>query len=488
MNRTVRHIYYVVISLFVVLGISSSILMVVRSEALNADPRNTRALYHEYAQPRGSILASDGSVLSSSAESQDIFKYQRSYSNGPVYAPVTGYFSVSVRADRGLEASRNIQLTGDSSSLWLSKLHNLLTGAKNSGAIITTSINPKLQTLAYNLLEQGGYDGAVVAMEPTTGRILAMASTPSYNPNALASHDTSAVSDTYSSLTQSAFSPLINRATRQLYSPGSTFKVVVAAAALESGEYNPDTMIPAGASYTLPGTETNLPNVTYQGNGVNGQISLNDALTYSSNTAFAQLGVSLGKDKINAMAKKLGYGNTINIDGSDSLGLPMTAVASQFPTNLSPDKLALSSIGQADVTTTPLLNAMIASTVANNGVMVKPTLVDSVRASDLSVISERSTTVLSNAFSSQTAANLTSMMRSVVDNDTPTLKMNSVPIAAKTGTAQLGNGTNNGWMMGFAPADGNPKIAISVVLHGISGYGIQEAGPIMRSLIQEYLA
>ncbi|WP_418969243.1 peptidoglycan D,D-transpeptidase FtsI family protein [Alloscardovia omnicolens] len=488
MNRTVRHIYYVVVALFVVLGISCSILMVARSEALNSDPRNMRALYHEYAQPRGSILASDGSVLASSTESQDIFKYQRAYSNGPVYAPVTGYFSVSVRADRGIEASRNAQLTGDSSSLWLSKLHNLLTGSKNSGAIITTSIDPKLQNLAYNMLEQGGYDGAVVAMEPSTGRILAMASTPSYDPNALASHDTAAVANTYASLTQTAFSPLINRATRQLYSPGSTFKVVVAAAALESGEYNPDTMIPAGASYTLPGTETNLPNAESGGNGVNGQISLNDALTYSSNTAFAQLGVSLGEDKINAMAKKLGYGNTISVDGSDTLGLPMTAVASQFPTSLSPDKLALSSIGQADVTATPLLNAMIASTIANNGVMVKPTLVDSVRASDLSVISERQTTVLSEAFSSQTANNLTSMMRSVVDNGNPSLKIGNIAIAAKTGTAQLGNDTNNGWMMGFAPADGTPKIAISVVLHGINGYGIQEAGPMMRSLIQEYLA
>ncbi|WP_018142793.1 peptidoglycan D,D-transpeptidase FtsI family protein [Alloscardovia criceti] len=487
MNRTLRHIFYVVIALFVVLGISSSILMVVYSDTLNSDTRNTRALYHEYSLPRGSILAADGTVLASSTESDDLFTYQRSYSAGQVYAPVTGYFSVTVRADRGLEASRNAQLSGQSNSLWISKLRSLITGSKNSGAIITTSIDTKLQNLAYEMLKKNGYDGAVVAMEPSTGRILAMASTPSYDPNSLASHDTAAVAQTYNSLAQSDSSPLINRATSQLYSPGSTFKVVVAAAALESGEYTKDSMIPAGASYTLPGTQTELPNAISAGNGTNGEISLINALTYSSNTAFAQLGVALGEDKVYAMAKKLGYGSTITIDGSDNMGVPMTAVASHFPSSMSADKLALSSIGQSDVTTTPLLNAMIASTVANGGVMVKPTLVDSVRASDLSVISERNTTVLSEAFSSNTASELNTMMQSVVENDTPTLKMNDIKIAAKTGTAELGNGTNNGWMMGFAPADGTPKIAISVVLHGIQGYGIQEAGPIMRSLIQEYL-
>ncbi|TCD54349.1 penicillin-binding protein 2 [Alloscardovia theropitheci] len=487
MNRTLRHIFYVIIALFTLLGISSSILTVIRSESLNSDTRNTRALYHEYAQPRGSILASDGTELARSTESNDIFSYQRSYASGPVYAPVTGYFSVTVRADRGIEASRNSQLSGQSSALWISRLHNLITGAKDSGAIITTSIDTKLQNLAYELLQQNGYDGSVVAMEPTTGRILAMASTPSYDPNALASHNTKEVAQTYSELVQGNNSPLINRATNQLYSPGSTFKVVVAAAALESGNYNADSMIPAGSGYTLPGTSTVLPNAVSQGDGVNGEISLTNALTYSSNTAFAQLGVALGQDSIESMAKKLGYGSTINIDGSDNIGVPMQAVASNFPSSQSADKLALSSIGQSNVTTTPLLNAMIASTVANNGVMLKPTLVDTVRASDLSVISQRSNTVLSEAFSANTASQLNTMMQSVVDNDTPTLRMNNIRIAAKTGTAELGDGTNNGWLMGFAPADGTPRIAISIVLHGIRGYGIQEAGPIMRSLIQEYL-
>lgn len=486
MNRSLRHIFYVVISLFVLLGISSSILMVVSNGRLNSDTRNIRALYREYTRPRGSILASDGTVMANSVPSDDIFAYQRIYNEGAVYAPVTGYFSVTARADRGIEASRTDQLSGQSSTLWLSRLRNMITDTEDKGAIITTSIDSKLQNTAYTMLSSKGYDGAVVAIEPSTGRILAMASTPSYDPTVLATHDTKQAAANYESLAATEDSAMINRATNQLYSPGSTFKVVVAAAALESGQYTPDSQIPAGAYYQLPGTNTNLPNASTAADGVNGSISLEDALAYSSNTAFAQLGVSLGQDKILEQAKKLGFNTTIPVDGSVDTGTPMTAVAANFPQEQAADKLALSSIGQSDVTETPLLNAMIAATVANGGIMVKPTLVDTVRASDLSVISERTTSTLSDAFSSQTASYLNQMMQAMVTKEAPSLAPTGIKVAAKTGTAQLGNGTNNGWLMGFAPAD-DPKIAIAVVVHGIEGGGLYEAGPIMRSLIEEYL-
>lgn len=486
MNRSLRHIFYVVISLFVILGLSSSILMVLSADRLNSDTRNIRGLYNEYTRPRGSILASDGTVLASSKPSHDVFHYQRTYNQGKIYSPVTGYFSVTARADRGIEASRNMQLSGQSSTLWLSRLKALMTGADDKGAIITTSIDTKLQTLAYQLLEQNGYDGAVVALEPSTGRILAMASTPSYDTNELAAHDTAQVATKYSQLASGQDSALINRAVSQLYSPGSTFKIVVAAAALESGDYTPDTKIPAGASYQLPGTTTNLTNATYSANGQNGSMTLEDALAYSSNTAFARLGVKLGQKKISDQAKKLGFNTTITVDGSTSTGLPMTAVASRFPETQSADKLALSSIGQSDVTTTPLLNAMVAATVANNGIMQQPTLVDTVQASDLSVISRRSTTTLSEAFKPGTAQSLNRMMQAMVIKDSPSLSLSGIKVAAKTGTAQLGNGYNNGWVTGFAPAD-DPQIAISVVVHGVKGYGVDTAGPIMHALMQEYL-
>ncbi len=487
MNKSLRRIFNVVIILFVLLGISSTILMVFAADSLNSDTRNRRTLYSQYAIPRSSILAADGTVLASSTAVNDTFKYLRSYSNGPVYAPVTGYYSVTIAADRGIEASRNALLSGTSSSLWLSRLKTLFTGSENSGAIIETSIDTALQTKAYELMQN--YKGAVVAIEPSTGRILAMVSTPSYDPNVLASHDTSSVASNYTSLIQDTDNnSLLNRATSELYSPGSTFKLVVAAAALESGNYDTDTEIPAGSSYTLPNTSTNLTNTTTAAAGTNGTITLSDALAYSSNTAFAQLGVTLGQSTIESQAEKLGFGTTINIDGNSSMGRPMKAVASSFPSTTSVDKLALASIGQDDTVETPLLNAMIAATIANGGKMMKPTLVDRVRASDLSVISTRSNTTLSQAFSSDTASKLTSMMESVITKEYPSLQLTNSTVAAKTGTAQTGtsNQTNNAWITGFAPSN-DPKIAIAVVISGSTEHGGDVAGPIMKELMQEYL-
>lgn len=486
MNKSLRQLFNAVIALFALLGLSSTVITAIRANSLNNDPRNTRALYHEFGAPRGSILASDGTVLAKSVAVNDSFGYQRSYSNGSLYAPVTGYFSISQRADRGIESSRNQLLSGQAAALVWQQFKSLFTGTASKGASIETSINTKLQQLAYQQLQ--GKDGSVVALDPKTGRILAMVSNPSYDPNQLASHDTKKVNAAYSSLTANPSNPMLNRAISQLYPPGSTFKTVVAAAALESGKYQQNTQIPAGASYTLPGTLQQLTNAESVANGVNGKISFQDAFAYSSNTAFAQLGVALGQNQITAQATKLGFGASIPIDGSNSTGQPMQAVASKFPTGESADQLAQASIGQGNTQETPLQNAMIAAAVANKGTLMRPTIVDRVRASDLSVISQTDPSVMSQAFSSQTADKLTQMMEAVVAKDSPSLAINGVKVAAKTGTAQIGsqNQSVDAWVMGFAPAD-NPKIAISVVVHNVNSYGALAAGPIMKSLMQEAL-
>ena len=485
MNKTLRQLFTAVIVLFTILGLSTTIITAIRATSLNADARNTRALYHEFGAPRGSILAADGTVLAKSDPSNDAFKYQRSYSNGPLYAPVTGFFSISQRADRGVEASRNSLLSGESDSLFWQRIKSTLTGSDNKGANIETSISTSLQQVAYNAL--GNQSGSVVAIEPKTGRILAMVSTPSYDPNVLATHDGNALTQNYANLTQDPANPMLNNATSQLFPPGSTFKTVVAATALETGQYQPDTQIPAGASYTLPGTVTDLTNVEYQANGSNGSISFEDALAYSSNTAFAQLAVSLGQDKIADMATKLGFGSSIVVDGTDSTGLPMKAVASHFPTSMTDDKLALASIGQGDVTETPLQNAMIAAAIANDGTLMRPTIVDRVRASDLSVLSETKASTMSEPFSADTANKLTQMMQAVVTKDSTSLAITNVSVAAKTGTAQIGNGERiDGWTVGFAPAD-NPKIAVAVVVHNVRGFGVSTAGPVMKKVMQEAL-
>ena len=484
MNKSLRQLFNAVIVLFVILGISSTLIMVVRANSLNADSRNMRALYHEYAAPRGAILASDGTVMAMSDPIDDSFQYQRKYTNGNVYAPVTGYYSITSPADRGIEASRDRLLSGQSDSLWMDRAKSLFTGTQNKGASIETSINPRMQETAYRML--GGMSGSVVAIEPSTGRILAMVSTPSYDPGALTGHDSSDASRAYQELARRADNPMLNRATSQLYPPGSTFKVVVAAAALESGQYSPDSEIPAGASYTLPGTAYDMTNATAAGDGVNGKISMQDALAYSSNTAFSQLGVSLGGKTIADQAKKFGYGSTITLDGTNSSGSPMRAVASKFPGEQTPDKIALASIGQGDTLATPLQDAMIAAAVANGGKLMQPTLVDRVRSSDLSVISETTPSVYSQTFSADTSQALTQMMEGVTTKSYPDLQIPGMQVAAKSGTAQIGAGntSNDGWMIGFAPAD-KPKVAVAVVVHGISSYGMEIAGPIMKSVMQE---
>ena len=489
MNKSLRQLFTAVLVLFVILGISSSVFTAVVDNNLNADSRNARSIYRTYGTPRGAILTSDGTVMAQSVGTSDSFKYQRQYSNGPLYAPITGYFSITHGTgptSNGIESSRNDLLSGQADALLWERFKAVLSGEQNTGASIETSIDSKLQALAYQLL--GNRDGAVVVTEPKTGRILAMASTPSYDPNTLATHATADANKAFEQLVGDEANPMLNRATRQLYPPGSTFKTIVALAALETGDYQLDTQIAAGATYTLPGTATDLINSSAAGGGSNGKISFQDAITYSSNTAFAQLGVALGADKVRAMAEKLGYDEPITVDGTTSTGSPMVSVASKFPDNPTDDRLALASIGQGDNQITPLQSAMIASAIANDGVLMKPTIVDRVRSSDLSVISETKAQVLTKAFSADTANTLTTAMESVITKEYPSLQIDGVKVAAKTGTAQIGtaNQSIDGWIMGFAPAD-NPQIAISVVVHNTDLYGSLAAGPIMKSLMEEAL-
>lgn len=487
MNKYLRQLFTAVIALFVILGLSTTTISVFRANSLASDARNRRSYYKEFTAWRGSILASDGSTIASSSESNDAFEYQRSYEDGEVYAAVSGYFSISQGADRGIEASRDQLLNGASNSLLFDQLRMLLTGSEIRGATIETSINPSLQQTAYNALSK--YEGALVAIEPSTGRILAMVSTPSYDPNTLAVHDTAAVNTTYSDLVNSEGNPMLNRAISELYPAGSTFKTVVAACALETGEYDANSMIDAGSSYTLPGTSVNLTNSSTAANGVNGEISFTNALAYSSNTAFAQLGVSLGLSAVREQAEKFGFNTSITVDKSDADSIAMTSVSSVFPKSMTEDRLALASIGQGDLLITPLQNAMIAAAIANDGVLMQPTLVDRTRSSDLSVIASTTPTVYSNAMSAESAHTLTEMMEAVISKSYPSLMIDGVSIAAKSGTAQIGenNESTDAWMMGFAPAD-NPQIALAVVIHDVSVFGGAIAGPIMRSVIQEALS
>lgn len=262
MNKSLRQLFTIVVALFVILGMSTTIITAIRANQLNNDPRNTRALYHEYGAPRGAILASDGSVIAKSDPSNDAFSYQRSYTAGELYAPVTGFFSISQRGWNGIEASRSSLLSGQSDQLVWQRFKSLFTGQENKGATIETSIDPKIQQAAYNGLANN--DGAAVAHRSENrsysrhGKHAKLRPEPAGEPRHVRSERQ--LFHAFARRVESDAQPCHS----QLYPPGSTFKTVVAAAALETGEYQTDTEIPAGSSYTLPGTVTQLTNAVSQ--------------------------------------------------------------------------------------------------------------------------------------------------------------------------------------------------------------------------------
>lgn len=488
MNKALHQIFAAVIALFIILAGATTYWMGFKSQELNNNPWNMRSVYHELSLPRGQILAADNTILAESKPSDDSFKYQRIYPQGPLYAPVTGYFSIISGPQRGLEASENGLLTGEVSTSWTDRLRQLFIPQSNTGANIQTSIEPKLQKLAYDLL--GNRQGAVVAIRPSTGQILAMVSKPSYDPNALATHDAASAQKVYDKLVNEKPSPLINNVTSTLYPPGSTFKIIISATALGMGQYSPSTLLSSPPRWQIPGTDTILPNTeAWRYGGPNTMMPMIDTFAYSSNTAFAQLGIKLGAQAISEQASKFGFGTSIMIDNGFTNGRPMKSAPSFFPPTTLPAKLALNSIGQGNTTETPLQNVLVAAAVANKGVMMKPTLVSHVRGATFDILSSPQPSPLSTVCTPQVAAQLTTMMEAVINKEDPFLKIPGIPIAAKTGTAQLGIGESapiDSWITGFAPAN-NPQIAVAVVIHDANTYGARAAGPIMRALMEAAL-
>jgi peptidoglycan glycosyltransferase len=320
-----------------------------------------------------------------------------------------------------------------------------------------------------------------VALDPSTGAILAMASTPTYDPNQLSSHDAQAVDDYATGLEAAEPDPRLNRAISDNYPPGSVFKVIVSAAALSSGEYTPDTVIPAPDLLTLPGTSQTLENFNGSRCDPAQEQPLIRALTISCNTAFALLGIELGEDRIRDMAEAFG------MDG-EGLSIPMETEGSTVGEIESDAALGQTSIGQRDVRMTPLQAAMVAAGVANDGTLMTPYLVDQLRAPDLTVIEQTDPDEFSEPVSPEVADQLTEMMVSVVENGSGrAARIPGVEVAGKTGTAQVREGVpDHNWFIGFAPAD-DPKIAVAVFVANGGGTGGDVSAPIARQVMQAYL-
>ncbi|MGV8979251.1 MAG: peptidoglycan D,D-transpeptidase FtsI family protein [Cellulomonas sp.] len=482
MNRPLRRLAMVVVAMFVLLVGGVSWVQFGQASALNNDTRNVRTLYREYGKPRGPIVVA-GQAIASSTPSDDAFGYQRSYANGPLYSSVTGFYSV-VNGPSGLESTENSVLSGTADSLFLTRLQDLITGKQPLGSSVELTINPAAQQAAWDAL--GDQRGAVVAIDPTTGAILAMVSKPGYDPNVLASHDTAAAGAAYKELLAADGNPLLNTTIKETYAPGSTFKLITAAAALESGRYTADTSIPSPTVLALPQTSATITNFGGETCGDGTTTTLTDALRISCNTAFAQLGMDLGQGALAAQADKFGFD-----DGS--LAIPMSAAKSVFPSPLNAPQLAQSAIGQYSVSVTPLQMAMVSAAIANGGKLMTPYLVQTVRTADLDVVSQASPSVLSTAVSPATAATLRDMMISVVENGTgKAAKIPGIQVAGKTGTAQTTDqSAPHAWFTAFAPADA-PRVAVAVLVEhggtlGNEATGGLVAAPIAKAVMKAVL-
>jgi penicillin-binding protein A len=474
-NAPLRRVAISVLVLFTLLIVNVNVIQVVRSDELRSDGRNTRVLVEEYDSERGSIVAG-GTEIANSVPTDDQLTYLRQYANGPVYAPVTGYYSL-VYGNSQMERAADDVLSGDDARLFTRRLADLFTGRDPSGGDVVLTLDPAVQETAMAGLK--GVIGAVVALDPSTGAVLGMASTPTYDPNLLSSHEPAAIREYSDQLDSLKIDPRLNRAIDARYSPGSIFKVVVSAAALSSGQYTPDTVIPAPQELILPGTSTALENFGGSACDPSGRQSLLEALTISCNTAFAQLGIDLGEDRVREMAEAFG------IDG-EGFDIPLTVEGSTIGEIQNDAELGVSSIGQQDVQLTPLQAAMIASAVANDGTLMSPYLVDQVRAPDLSVIDQTDPEELSEPFSADVADQLTEMMTSVVEKGSGRrARIPGVTVAGKTGTAENA-GPDHNWFIGFAPAD-DPQIAVAVFVANGGGTGGDVSAPIARDVMQAYL-
>jgi len=479
-NAPIRRLSAVVALLFMTLLVSSTWIQFVQAKELQERPDNRRTLLATYARERGQILV-DGAPVAKSVPSNDELKWLRTYPEARQYPHVTGYYSFIYGPGGGLEATENALLSGQSDKLFYRRVSDMLTGRKGAGASLELTINPKAQEAADKAL--GDQRGAVVALDPRTGAILAMVSHPDYDPGSLTSHDSKEVVASWKKLNADPTRPLVNRAiSGNLYPPGSTFKIVTAAAALSSGKFTEETKIPGPATLDLPETDSDLPNSNKQACGPDNKTTLKHALEISCNTAFGWLGMELGAEDFRAQAAKFGVG--------DSLEIPMRVAPSSVPAELNDPQLAQSAIGQYDVRVTPLQVAMISSAVANRGVVMKPYLVKSVLSSDLDTIEEASPSQLSQAVEADDASALTRMMEAVVETGSgQAAQISGVSVAGKTGTAQHAVGKPpHAWFTGFAPAD-DPQVAVAVVVEDGGNAGNEAAGgrvaaPIAKAVME----
>ncbi|SCE86278.1 cell elongation-specific peptidoglycan D,D-transpeptidase [Micromonospora coriariae] len=497
MNAPLRRVGVVVMVLFGLLFANLNWIQFQKADEYRTSDYNGRVQVADYKRKRGNIEVG-GTAVATSKETTGKLKFLRTYPGGAKYAHVLGYKPVNL-ADQGIERVENDFLAGTSDQLIGDRLKDMFTGDDTGGGNVLLTLSKRAQDVAYDQLRNnqvGVKKGAAIAIDPRTGAVQALVSMPSFDPRPLASHNGSEAAAAFNKLDQDPDKPLNNRALSETLPPGSTFKIVVAAAALENG-ISKSTSIPAGPSYTPPTSGSPIRNAA-PSICPKDQVTLLDAVTYSCNTGFAQLGVRLGADTIKEKAQQFGFEQddlTVGQLGED--GLPTAASRTGDMQNpdgsTDPAALAQSSIGQNNVRMTPLEGAMIAGAVAYGGSQMRPYLVRQLLAPD------RTTSYytakpreLRQPVDGQVAGDLRDMMVSVVQKGTGrNAAISGYTVGGKTGTAQSApDRPDHGWFIGFAlDKNGNPVSAVCVVLEqagsGGSGEAARIGGQIMRAAIAD---
>jgi peptidoglycan glycosyltransferase len=482
-TRTIRHAAVLCLLLLLALLVNAGRVQVVEAPSLGAEPANRRAAIARYAQPRGDILV-DGEPVTGSKDTGEQLRYERTYRDGPLYAPVTGYASQTYGTSF-VEHTEDPVLSGTDPMLTPLPLWNDLSRSRPPGGDVTTTIRAAAQEAAYRGL--AGRRGAVAAIEPATGRILALVSSPSYDPGLL-SGTGAKVSRAWADLNGAEEQPMLNRAIRQTYPPGSAFKIVTAAAALEAGVVDDvDASTRTPEPYLLPNTRTPLPNATKGCENA----SLAYAVQWSCNTVMADLGARVGLADMVATARGFGFNDP-------ALRIPAGVTASNFDTDMSSDQLALSSIGQFNTTATPLQMAMVAAAVANGGDIRQPYLVDRITRANGDLVAQNGPRAYREAMTPVTAQRVRELMVRAVERGTgENAAIDGATVGGKTGTAQHGvdnSGLPYAWFIGWAHAHdaAQPAVAVAVVVEDaaalredISGGG--SAAPVARAVMEAAL-
>ncbi len=476
MNRSINRVTTVLLVLFGALFLNLNVITLIQADDLANHPANRRVIVREYELPRGPIVVGE-EAIASSVPSDGELRFLRTYPEGTRYAHLTGYYSLVLHRS-GLERSLNEQLTGRPTEVVAQNLGDLIGGANRPGNAVHLTIDGEVQRAAESALD--GREGAVVVLNPRSGAVLASYANPTYDPNPLSSHDRTQIRDAWDELRDAEDQPLLDRATSELYAPGSAFKLIVAAAALERGAA-PDTLFPDDEPvYDVPQTQADIGNF---GGGTcvsEDEITLADALRVSCNTVFARLGVELGDDGLIDQAQRFGFNRDLPYD--------LSTATSRIPGELDVPATAQSSIGQRDVRVTPMHMAVIAASIANGGELLRPHVVANVVSPDGQVVRGPDDGPWSGVggdarpISARTAEQLRQMMLDAVRTGTgQRAAIDGVEVGGKTGTAQAAEGSVV-WFVGFAGDDIAIAVALPTTAEGATGGSV--AAPIARQVLQ----